>query len=79
MKWRVSHAQTYERQLAVAAGWGITESGDISDLLRQVELNIIPNATCVENLSALNIQVKIKFSSCVLRHLQHSKSTVMVA
>ncbi len=49
--------ETFARMLGVAAGWGITETGDISDVLRQVELNIIPNITCVENLNTLNLYV----------------------
>ena len=27
---------TFERMLGVAAGWGVTESGGIADVLRQV-------------------------------------------
>ena len=50
-------ASTYERQLGVAAGWGITESGEVSDVLRQVELNIVPNVTCVDNLDAVGISI----------------------
>jgi len=49
--------ETFDRQLGVAAGWGITEDGQISDVLRQVELNIIPNRTCVANLGLLGINI----------------------
>ena len=35
-----------------------TENGDISDVLRQVELNIIPNITCVENFSPISIIIR---------------------
>ena len=35
-----------------------TETGGISDVLRQVELNIIPNITCVENFSAISIVIR---------------------
>ena len=35
-----------------------TEDGDISDVLRQVELNIIPNITCVESFSAISIVIR---------------------
>jgi secreted trypsin-like serine protease len=49
--------ETFARQLGVAAGWGITEDGQSSDVLRQVELNIVPNVTCVANLEMLGLSV----------------------
>ena len=50
-------SRTYERQLGIAAGWGITEAGEVSDVLRQVELNIVPNVTCVDNLDAIGVTI----------------------
>lgn len=50
-------SRTYERQLGVAAGWGFTEAGEISDVLRQVELNIVPNVTCVDNLRGVGVSI----------------------
>ena len=47
----------FERMLGVAAGWGLTEDFLVSEVLRQVELNIIPNVTCVDNLGNLNVAV----------------------
>ena len=37
-------------QVGIAAGWGITETGEVPDRLRYVELNIVPNVTCVANV-----------------------------
>lgn len=42
-------SDTFARQVGVALGWGVTETGDVSDVLRHVELNIIDNITCYEN------------------------------
>jgi hypothetical protein len=36
--------------VGLAAGWGITETGEMPDRLRYVELNIVPNVTCVANV-----------------------------
>ena len=51
---------TYERQTAVAAGWGETETGNMPDTLRYVELNIVPNVSCVANLAMVNIAITDK-------------------
>ncbi len=48
---------TYERQLGTTSGWGITEAGDISNVLRHVDLNIVPNVTCVDNLRGVGISI----------------------
>eukprot|EP00095_Tigriopus_kingsejongensis_P009897 maker-scaffold470_size172058-snap-gene-0.30 protein:Tk09897 transcript:maker-scaffold470_size172058-snap-gene-0.30-mRNA-1 annotation:"transmembrane protease serine 9-like" len=48
---------SFEQMLAVAAGWGVTEDQSSSDILRQVELNIIRNSTCVENMNAINVPI----------------------
>ena len=49
--------ETYDKMLGISAGWGITEDGIASDVLRQVELNIISNTTCVDVYKDLNIDI----------------------
>ena len=56
----VNNIDTFEKQLGVAAGWGKTETGDLPETLRFVELNIVPNVTCVMNLAMVNIDITDK-------------------
>ena len=56
----INDIDTYEKQLGIAAGWGKTETGDLPDTLRYVELNIVPNVTCVMNLAMVNIDITDK-------------------
>jgi len=51
---------TYEQQVGVAAGWGQIETGALPDRLRYVELNIVPNISCVANLGLVDIQITEK-------------------
>jgi len=51
---------TFEKQVGVAAGWGQMESGALPDRLRYVELNIVPNISCVANLGLVDIQITEK-------------------
>ena len=44
----------------MAAGWGETETGNMPDTLRYVELNIVPNVSCVANLAMVNIAITDK-------------------
>ena len=56
----INDIDTYEKQIGIAAGWGKTETGDLPDTLRYVELNIVPNVTCVMNLAMVNIDITDK-------------------
>ena len=50
----INDIDTYEKQIGIAAGWGKTETGDLPETLRYVELNIVPNVTCVMVSSCLS-------------------------
>ena len=56
----INDIDTYEKQIGIAAGWGKTETGDLPETLRYVELNIVPNVTCVMNLAMVNIDITDK-------------------
>ena len=56
----INDIDTYEKQIGIAAGWGKTETGDLPETLRYVELNIVPNVTCVVNLGMVNIDITDK-------------------
>ena len=53
--------QDYSRQIGTAIGWGITENGQNSDFLREVQLNIIDNITCYETYKSLDVAIRQDF------------------
>ena len=49
---------TYGSELGTTIGWGITEDGEQSAFLREVELNILENTTCYENYRPLDVEIR---------------------
>ena len=56
----INNIDTFEKQIGVAAGWGKMENGDLPETLRYVELNIVPNISCVANLGVVSIEITDK-------------------
>ena len=56
----INSIDTFEKQIGVASGWGKMENGDLPETLRYVELNIVPNISCVANLGVVNIEITDK-------------------
>ncbi|XP_059079997.1 chymotrypsin B-like [Tigriopus californicus] len=48
---------SFEPRLGISIGWGITENGTLSDVLQQVEINIISSEVCQQIIGPLGVQV----------------------